>query len=374
MTLTRITPASGTARAATGGVGRAADQVSHALYSLFEAPSQVLKQGQGFKLATEQVPLAAAAGASLLYAEGQERAKPDGGDPALWAKLLTEAGLMYGLMTYTRGVLPLVGLGTLAWKLGEAGSDNSKLQNALSVAGVMTLGYLGAMLGLRYTMTVADREASKIMPLLRDARVRAFFSPGTDPELHALGAHLVSETAPVPQALRQMGEHIDQCLPAIEQSLGFLKADPLLAQTHRKKLAAALGKIHTPLAEPTLEAYLEALSQGVSEKRLQAPADSLWQARQHLMRRVRELATRLTNSQKSGYQLIRAANPVMGAMMGMMLGVSLAQGLYGLITQRVPALKSLLPGRMPAKPLWFSNPLRTESDTQMPRLSHLVAY
>ncbi|MBK8190748.1 MAG: hypothetical protein IPK79_09910 [Vampirovibrionales bacterium] len=372
MAIQRIKPASvnSASHVAGGGMGRAADRASNVLHRFFEAPSQILREGQEFRLATEQIPLAAAAGSALLYIEGQERARP-AGDPTLWARLLGEAGLIYGLMTYTSGVLPLIALGTLAWKMGQGANDNSKLKSALTVAGSMSLGYLGAMTGLRYTMTSADRETGKLLPLLRDPSVRSFFAQDSDAALHALGDDLARENPTLRAGLKEMGGHIDNSLPLLEHSRGFLSAEPLTAQSHRMKLSQELGKIQAPLNDPALEGYFARLSQGVSEKLAQHPFDVDWQARQRVMRRVRELANRLTDSQKYGYQLIRAANPLFGALIGMLAGLSLANGLYGFIRKRAPRLAAILPGQVNATPLWLSNRANNGGDVVMPRLSHL---
>ncbi len=335
-----------------------------AIHHAFKAPNSVLKLGQEFRLDISQIPLATVAAASLLYLHGQETAK--GGDQNRWAKLLAEAGLLYGIISYTSGVLPLLGIGTIAYKAGRQPDALSKVQEAVSTTSMMGMGYLGAMSGLGYSMSVMDSEARDLMEFLKDSKVRREFRPASQ---GGTAGGLVDRLLKSPNAkeqelgksLNRLGKYMDISHQRIAEYLKFLEnnpgADPKMAQMHRKKIDRVLFKVHERFSHPETQALLRREMGEVSESLLKKGGDEAAKksliARKELLGRIGELSMRVGSSQQGYVKFLRAANPIFGALIGaVLIGIPVAKAINGMIATAVPGLKKMRP-EIPSKTMWL---------------------
>ncbi len=350
-----------TLKPATGLIPQITGSASRALYRLFGAPNKVLKSGQEIRLDFRQTPLAILSGGALIYAQGQENKKM-GGDSHRWLKLLTEGGVIYALMTTTAGILPLLTLGTAAYRSGKKDNLLEKTQEAIQVASMVFLGYLGAMTGLNYSMHAIDNGAKELLPHLKKEVLWNEFNPEKNPVLNQLLASNDLERKAIGERLKSIHVSKEKAIKAIEQHLVFLSGGHLkagseisyrLAQEYRRKTDTTLGQLFEDLTHPRVKQRLKTQLDHLTRRLAENTPYIGDQFQQKMLSGIKKFSIELGTSHSSPIRGLRLANPVFGAMIGAtLLGLPLAKFFNNLLTQSFPALgKTDL--KIPTQTLWL---------------------
>lgn len=343
---------------------RSSRWVGRTIHRVFKAPTSTLKLGQELQVDLSQLPLATVAASALLYLHGQEVAQ--NGDRQRWAKILAESGLLYAVIAHTRGVLPLLGLGTIAYKTGSQPDALSKVQEAVNTTSMLGMGYLGTMAGLGYSMSATDSEVRELMEYLKDPQLRGQFRVAQQGGLsdglaerfaqstHASEQEMVKRLRPLGKAVNLAHLRIAKYLELLENNPD---PDPKLMQLHREKIDRALHRANQPLSDPKVQARfvheLEHLSEAIRQPGRDRARQEALTGQQKMLEKILSFGDRLENTQKGYVKLLRSANPIFGAMIGVMLiGIPVAKAINALIAAAAPGLKELKP-EIPSETVWL---------------------
>ena len=342
-------------------VTRAVQGIGRASYSFFAAPSEVLGVEKALEIKLRHMPLAAIAMLGLIYKYGEEKAAIDG-EPGRPFRLFLESSLIYPLVTYTKGVFPLLGVATAAYEAGKEPNALEKIKSIVTTSSILSTGYLGILMGLGYTMEAVDSELKEMQtqikalreactPVAKVIKGKAARRPKA-PSLYQIiersgnGQGLTNPQVKIlAQRFQRLEKELARYLNAVRLDDGLehrarndlrKKVDQLLQIIHRR-LNSHEG--HRAVDPKTWENIIKAQSSEAAAKALQ------------------KFRVLLDNSQTGYIRAARWANPIFGYLIAAaLIGMPLAKGINHLLGSVFPSLRRTKGVTLQdQKPIWLSS-------------------
>ncbi|MBY0450548.1 MAG: hypothetical protein K2X01_07995 [Cyanobacteria bacterium] len=340
-------------------VTRAVQGIGRASYSFFAAPSEVLGVEKALEIKLRHMPLAAIAMLGLIYKYGEEKAAIDG-EPGRPLRLFLESSLIYPLVTYTKGVFPLLGVATAAYEAGKEPNALEKIKSIVTTASILSTGYLGILMGLGYTMEAVDSELKEMQAQLKGLRqactpVAKAVKGKTPRKLKAPSLYQIiyqsgngsknPQVKILAQRFQRLEKELARYLNAVRLDDGLehrarndlrKKADQLLQIIHRR-LNSHEG--HRAIDPKTWDNIVKAQSSEAATKALQ------------------KFRVFLDNSQTGYIRATRWANPIFGYLIAAaLIGMPLAKGINHIISNVFPSLRRTKGVTLQdQKPIWLSS-------------------
>jgi|GEM_PF-2995469 len=265
------------------------------------------------------------AGSAMLYHQGNEATKPNGGDKNAWWHMVVEAGLSSWILKYTTGIYPLFGLGLAAYRSGQKHTAHEKIQAMVNTGVGMLMGWAGVHL------------------------FESFAEAGRANDDHIIHNALLGKGKNEARFKEWMDNHLEKLAQSDEKAKSLKESlvDLRKALTEKKALYSKTGQYQGrpdwEVVEPLSEKLLNLKSQ-VTE-RVAEIGNQLFTGLDREHKSIVNAALgKIEESQSSFSRLNRAMNPIYGyIIVGLMLGAPIARWISSKIGDSRPQLKSWKP-------------------------------
>jgi hypothetical protein len=254
-----------------------------------------------YNLAFSQIRLALPVLYAFLYRAGQAVRTGEEEIPHKLMNALVEGGITYGIIRYTKGLYPLLGLGWAVFEMGKEETPVNKIKAGLKAAILFPLGYLGINSAVSYTEKLHYWQAQTMLPQLGELK------------------HALTNATSLPAA--ELLPHVDVLAANHRQLVRLFEIGATSSRTI-SKVVDAIGAAEGALMEKIADLNPVSLDKPVTEAL-------------HTMT--------LSIADFSHYRLFRVANPI--------LGYLLATSIIGIPLFKV-LLNKLIPEASAEKQEW----------------------
>jgi len=295
-------------------------QVGRAMYGSLNARQLNARAAVSVPL-VPMLPLIVAGGA-MLYHQGNEATKPNGGDKNAWLNILLESAIGTWVLKNTTGLYPLFGLGLAAYRSGQKHTAQEKVQAMVNTGICMLLGWAGVHLFESFAEAGRANDDHIIKNALKgEGKHEAKFKKWVDTHLTNL-ATSNEDAKGLKDALAELGTT-------------YKDQDALYAKTGKYG-----GKPEWEVLEPFRNKIME-LKSNIAERVEKIGAELFSTVEYENKSAVRAALAKIEDSQSSFTRFNRAMNPIYGYIItGLVIGTPLAKWISSKIGEKRPDLKT----------------------------------
>lgn len=263
------------------------------------------------------------AGAGLLYNQGRETAKGQGGENHAWLRVMAESSLAYAVLANTSGIYPLFGIALAAYRAGQERTGLDQVKALVNTAVTLSLGYAGVRVFKLMSNVDAELDNEMILKSLKAGDKPNGEGQMVKDWVKRLVGHDDENVRNFGKNLEDLGEELTKNVKNIQQAKTEGHSPAVLEAA--KEIGERLQHLKAEAAENFGKVKQQALEPLENETK-------------------RKMATNLMShiqySQSGFVKALRAMNPIFGYMIaGLMVGAPIAGLFNRLIDSRYPTLK-----------------------------------